>query len=99
MYKIALKFANQPYLVYNIQKLRREFMWFENVVVILTWFIIFLLSLRICIKKKNIANFIVAGLDILLAVIYLLVKIMNMEQNVDAIKILALIFMYIVLIM
>jgi len=71
-------------------------MWFENVVVILTWFIIFLLSLRICIKKKNIANFIVAGLDILLAVIYLLVKIMNMEQNVDAIKILALIFMYIV---
>lgn len=71
-------------------------MWFENVVVILTWFIILAICLKICINKKNISNFIVITLDILLAVIYIAVKLMNIQQNVDAIKIFALLFMYII---
>ena len=94
MCKIALKFANWLYLVYNIHKLRREFMWFENVVVILTWFIILTICLKICIKKKSIANFMIVGLDILLAVIYFSINIMNIEQNADVIKIFAFVWSF-----
>lgn len=71
-------------------------MWFENVVVILTWFIILLLCLKICIKKKSIVDFIVVMLDILLSVIYFAINLMNIQQNVDVIKIFALLFMYII---
>lgn len=71
-------------------------MWFENVVVILTWFIILWVCLKIVIKKKNIANFVIVSLDILFSVIYFVINIMNIQQNVDIIKIFSLLFMYII---
>lgn len=71
-------------------------MWFENVVVILTWFITLLICLKMCIRKKNIANFIIVTLDVLFAVMYFAMKIMNIVQNINPIQILALLFMYIV---
>lgn len=70
-------------------------MWFENVVIILTWFVILVVILKNCIKRKNITNIIVLGLDILFAIIYFAITIMNIQENVDVIKVLALIFMYI----
>lgn len=70
-------------------------MWFENVVIILTWFVILVINFKNCIKKKNITNIIVLGLDILFAIIYFAITIMNIQENVDVIKVLALIFMYI----
>lgn len=71
-------------------------MWFENVVIILTWFVLLATCIKIYINKKNIANIVIAILDILFAVLYFAISIINIQENVDIIKVLALIFMYII---
>ncbi len=71
-------------------------MWFENVVIILTWFIILTICLKICIKKKSIVNFIIVGLDILFAILYFAVSTIISGIDTEIIKIFALIFMYII---
>lgn len=69
-------------------------MWFENVVIILTWLIILAIYLKICIKKKNIASFIIIGLDFLASILYFLFGMIDIKGNMDIIKVFALIFMY-----
>ena len=70
-------------------------MWFENVVIILTWLIILAIYLKICVKKKNIASFTIIGLDVLVGVVYFITNFMGIKENINIIQILALIFMYI----
>jgi len=96
MCKNALKFAKYNYLLYNILEIEVEFMWFENVVIILTWFIILTLYLKICIKKKNVVNFILVCLDILFTILYFTINNVNIQENADIIKLFALLFMYII---
>lgn len=70
-------------------------MWFENVVIILTWLIILAIYLKICVKKKNIASFTIIGLDVLVGVVYFITNFLRIKENINIIQILALIFMYI----
>jgi len=70
-------------------------MWFENVVIILTWFVLLIIHLKICINKKNIVSYFLVGLNILFAIMYFLFKILNIYQRIDIIEIFALVFMYV----
>ena len=70
-------------------------MWFENVVIILTWFVILLVCLKNCIKTRNIASIIFTAFDILIGLIYFMRNILGVELT-NAWQVLFILFMYVI---
>ena len=70
-------------------------MWFENVVIILTWFVILYVCLKNCIKTKNVTNIIFTAFDIIIGLMYFMKNILNIEIN-DIWQLIFLLFMYVI---
>lgn len=70
-------------------------MWFENVVIILTWFTLAYVYLKICVENKKIFNIVMFVLNILFAIVYFFKDIIKIEMS-NTLEILMLVFMYIV---
>ena len=70
-------------------------MWFENVVIILTWFVILSVCLKNCIKTRNIASIIFTAFDILIGLIYFMRNILGVELT-NAWQVLFILFMYVI---
>lgn len=70
-------------------------MWFENVVIILTWLVISLMYIKRCIKNRKKIDFVVISLSVVSFVAYLIQKIIC-EQMSNIMQFVLLFFMYIV---
>ena len=70
-------------------------MWFENVVIILTWFVLLISYFKICVESKKLFNIIVLGLDMVFALIYFTQGVFNTQLN-NFLLSLTLLFMYLI---
>lgn len=70
-------------------------MWFENVVIILTWFTLACVYLKICVKNKKIFNSSMLVLNIIFAIIYFFKDVLKIEMS-NLLQILMIAFMYII---
>ncbi len=70
-------------------------MWFENVVIILTWFILLILYLKLCLKSRNIVCIITICLNIVFAILYFIKDIVNLKIG-NLLQIVFFAFMYII---
>lgn len=70
-------------------------MWFENVVIILTWFTFAIVYLKICVKNKKIFNVIMLVLNIVFAMTYFFRNIIKIEMS-NLLQFIIMLFMYIV---
>ena len=70
-------------------------MWFDNVVIILTWFILLFLQLRIYLKSKKVVGVVMIVLNIVAALIYFTRSVTKIDTN-TVVQILSLLFMYVI---
>ncbi len=70
-------------------------MWFENVVIILTWFTLASIYLKICVENKKIFNIVMFVLNIVFGIAYFLRDIIKIEMS-SIMQVLILLFMYII---
>lgn len=76
-------------------KIGVEFMWFKSVVIILTWFVIIGMYLKVCIKSKNYFYFMLLGCNVVFAILYFIKDVLKIEEN-NIIQSLWLVFMYLI---
>jgi hypothetical protein len=70
-------------------------MWFENVVIILTWFTLAIVYLKICVKNKKIFNIVMLVINIVFAMAYFFRDVIKIEMN-GILQILMLVLMYVI---
>lgn len=70
-------------------------MWFENVVIILTWLVISIMYFKICVKSKNKVGIVFGIFSIISFLIYCTRNLINIQMS-SVVQLLFLLFMYII---